>query len=412
MVSSATSLLAAAARVCLAAAAEPPATLPPPVPAPAPKVAIAPPVVDRWVLPLTLPATSEVRTQPLLDPTVALVEVTRPPADIERQVMAFTDLRAFAVAGPQGQAGIFVVTPHPILEMRQRRQGGEVLVELQTAHVAQSLKQRVREGLPAPDVAREDARLLADAETLLGGDSMVAARRSLTPLLSHYTIQPWVQLRLADVAFLEDGPLAACGLYDDVADRFADRNAGVIAALRMFALKCPQEHTPLVWTTLLKRTNTDDPTGRWLAEQARWALQYTESVPQLLAALRWGERTLGTPLWQRLIARLVHGGTPLQVAEAGRAWAKAIDHHPDAAGLHLFIAHALCVLELPSQARRVPAPLLEPWAASLRACRPLAPPGKIAAHAQVEVLRRGLRSLEQRLDAAERAVQVLTKEKS
>ena len=386
--------------------------------APDPKVALAAPALsdpkvleDVVLLTLRLPATTLVRVQPTLDETVAQIVLSIAPPDLETQLLAWKQVHWMALPAPTGtEATVLVALPHPIVQMRQSRAPGRAHIEVQTAHTATTLRQRIVQPIPSLDVAPEDARLLREAEVHLAQPGMVAARRALTPLLARYPIQSWVQLRMADAAFLADGPVAACGLYDDVADRYADRMAGVVAALRMFALECPQEHTPLVWTTLLKRTNADDPTGRWLGEEARWALQSTQQVGQILAALSWGEKTLGRQLWRRLLSRMVHIATPLQVATLSHIWQVPLAAHPDAAGLRLWIAHSWCQLELPDRALKAISAgeaAASPWAHSARACASLAPMWPRRPGAPAAAIAAKITDLDDRLAAAERAAKVL-----
>jgi hypothetical protein len=90
---------------------------------------------------------------------------------------------------------------------------------------------------------------------------------------------------------------------------------------------------------------------------------------ELSQALRWGEKLLGKPLWNSLLARLVRTGMPLAVAEASQTYRTALKSHHDAADLNVWMANAYCNLDLQREAAAlVPVRAKQSWLANAAEC--------------------------------------------
>ncbi len=319
---------------------------------------------------LNLPPKTAASIKLLADGYAAQLELSKIPKDLAKQLLGQKSAHAMAIPAKNGSgAMVFLAFEEPVRAALLDHEATRLGITLTAANIGETLARHVIEHIPPPDVAGDDAKKFTAAESLMEARNLIAARREFEALTKNYPLKPWVTLRLADISYLEKGEDAACDIYQKVAATYDTRAAGIEASLRMFVLDCPHQQQSLIWTALLSRTNTDDAVGRWIASEARWALQYIRDPVELSQALRWGEKLLGKPLWNTLLARLIRTGTPLRVAEAAHSYRAAIKAHHDVADLNVWLANSYCSLDLQREATAlVPARAAQSWLASAAQC--------------------------------------------
>ena len=317
-----------------------------------------------------LPAKTSASIKLLPDGYAGQLELSRLPKDMAKQLLRLKNVHAMALPSPNGgSAMVFLAFEEPVREAHLKHDATHLDIAFTAANINETLARHVVEHIPPPDVAGDDAKKFTGAESFMEARNFIAARREFDALTKNYPLRPWVTLRLADITYLEKGPDVACDIYQKVATTYDTRAAGIEASLRMFVLDCPHQQQALIWTALLSRTNTDDAVGRWIASEARWALQYIRDPVELSQALRWGEKLLGKPLWNSLLARMVRTGQPLAVAEASHTYRAALKAHHDAADLNVWMANAYCNLDLQREAAAlVPAKAKASWLSSAAQC--------------------------------------------
>ena len=225
-------------------------------------------------------------------------------------------------------------------------------------------------GLPVPKTLETDA--LARADDAFVHKRLAEAEILLNELKATGMQQAWVMLRLGDLAIFHDKVSEACSAYDEAQADGGMRTASTIAALRARVLGCaPRKNSRrsaaseasattenVDWGLLLRRTGRDDPIGRRVAQEARWALNY-ERDPKVLAsvlALEGGDyrETLDAGLREGMLARLLRRSTPFALASA-TVRGVPLARHPEAFDLALNFGLAWCALDLPSGWKAPPA---------------------------------------------------------
>lgn len=255
--------------------------------------------------------------------------------------------------------------PQRLEKVTLQRQAGGFALRAQNANFALSLRQTV--GLPSPELGAvgRQAEVFRRAETQLLGDPN-AALEALEDLEGEFALRPWVQLRRADAAVLQDDAPRGCALYAALVADNGERTPALLAYTRRLGLHCaadPHAMRP-PWATLLRPPQVDSPTERTIATQTRWALQWVTDLPTLRAVLSYGPEVLGRPQYNALLARLVRHGTPLETLRILEGMGEVLPQAPADVQID---AHLLrCDLELPAQKRIHER---DPAIAAARACR-------------------------------------------
>ena len=357
---------------------------------------------------LDLPPKTVASIKLLPDGYAGQLELSKIPKDLTKQLLGQKDVHAMAIPAQHGDgAMVFLAFEEPVRSAHLKHDTSRLDITLGAANIAQTLATHIVQHIPPPDVAGDDAKKFTAAESLMEDRNFIAARREFEALSKNYPLKPWVTLRLADIAYLEKGDDVACDIYQKVATAYDTRAAGIEASLRMFVLDCPHQQQSLIWTALLSRTNTDDAVGRWIASEARWALQYIRDPVELSQALRWGEKLLGKPLWNTLLARLLRTGTPLAVAEASHSYRAAIKAHHDAADLNVWMANSYCNLDLQREAAAlVPGKAKQSWLASAAQCEQVGTFALPKSFRDIEDIKKRLSDVRSRTKAVEEAISV------
>lgn len=363
---------------------------------------------------LDVPAATAATIEILPDGYAGQLELSKIPKDFTRQLLKQKNVHAMAIPALSGPGTmVYMAFDQPVRRATLKHDTNRLDITLGTADVNETLGRHIVEHIPPPDVAGDDTKRFASAESMMEQRSFVAARREFEGLANNYALKPWVMLRLADMTYLEKGEDTACDLYQKVATEYDTRAAGIEASLRMFVLDCAHQQQALIWTALLSRTNTDNAVGRWIATEARWALQYIHDPVQLQQALRWGEKLLGKPLWNNLLARLVRTGTPLAVAEASRRYGPALRAHHDSADLAVWVANSFCSLDLTREAARAAEGAHKTaWLASAVRCSQVKPFEPPTTFRDVEDMKKRLSQIKQRTRDVQDAIAALEAEEA
>lgn len=219
--------------------------------------------------------------------------------------------------------------------------------------------------LPVPRTLETDA--LAKADDAFVHKRLAEAELMLKRLQDSGLQRAWVMVRLGDLAVFRDRLEEACALYAEAQADGGMRTASTLAALRGRVLGCheakhhrrrragdePSANPAHVvdWALLLRRDGRDDPIGRRMAQEARWALGYERDPAVLHEVLQLeGEpfrRNLDGELRAALWARLLRRSEPFALAVAQRRGAWPTEH-PEAFDLALSFGQAWCALDAPS----------------------------------------------------------------
>ncbi len=265
-----------------------------------------------------------------------------------------------AVVARQG-AGQVTLTPLPRgkveLEWRLGRalrsaravaRGGQVDLIVELEPPVGRLRDRLRQGAPREAVARPIARQIQSIEAAIRGERWQEATRGLERLSNERSVASWARLRLADLRALQGDQNGACAAYRDLHDGFSTRLAGLVGALRAWALVCADRPT-LDFGELLGRSGADEPAHAFLRREVVSTLEQAvggEPGPELLAraaTVDW----LPAQLRAVLLARSVrYAATPFAGARACVHHRTAIGDHPEAPALALQCAEWLAGLDL------------------------------------------------------------------
>ena len=260
---------------------------------------------------------------------------------------------------------------------------------------------------------------LWDAEQAFSEHRVAEAELILNGLAPKGPFVTWVSLRQGDLSAYHGDVDAACGKY-----AFAQKQSDVhvpaqLAALRSHVLGCPSPGK-VDWKSLLSRAGRDDPVGRMMNAEARWALQSERdpnTLDQVLTVIggRRGD-PLPADLYDSLAARNLRQRTPMQKLLAARRL-PFVKGQDEAFDLALELGQAWCALDVPERFV-APALALRSWVHgknedkkarihSVAHCRGLDEPAHAAAisRAPRPAVEQALAGIEARVKRASRAAQ-------